>query len=246
LIRRLAIASIAGQLLWVAIIVVAGLLEPGYNETRDAVSVLGARDAAHPWLFDLAVAIWGASFICAAAALLLDRSRGLRNWLGPMLIALTGLAQILDGFPFPADCRWTMDATCRARESAGELSWQHYAHGLTYFFGAAVLLLSVFAIAWRVRGDERWGRFDLFAVWAGGLAILIFGGLFFLAGNDPNGDYGLVQRLALAAGGGWVLLLSCGLLLIYEPQGRLAALAAAGRRCLAGFASRRHGLGRTE
>ena len=232
-------------MVWVATVVIAGLLEPGYNEIRDAVSVLGARNAAHPWLFDLAVAIWGASFICAAAALLLDRWRGLRNWLGPALIALTGLAQILDGFPFPADCRWTMDATRRARESAGELSWQHYAHGLNYFFGAAVLLLSVFAIAWRVRGDERWGRFALFAVWAGGLAVLIFGGLFFLAGNDPNGDYGLIQRLALAAGGGWVLLLCCGLLLIYEPQGRLAALAAAGRKHLAGFASRRRGLGRT-
>ena len=231
-------ASIAGQVTWVAIGIVAGLLEPGYSEIRDAISVLGARDAAHPWLFDLAVAIWGASFICAAAALLLDRRRGLRNWLGPALIALTGLAQILDGFPFPADCRWTMDTTCLPRERAGELSWQHYAHGITYFFGAAFLLLSVFAIAWRVRGDARWGRFDRFAVWAGGLAILIFGVLFFLAGNDPNGDYGLVQRLALAAGGGWVLLLCGGLLLIYEPDGRLAALAAAGRRRLSGDSHR--------
>jgi hypothetical protein len=45
LIRHLAVASIAGQLLWVAIVVAAGLLEPGYSEVRDAVSVLGARDS---------------------------------------------------------------------------------------------------------------------------------------------------------------------------------------------------------
>jgi hypothetical protein len=139
LIRRLAIASIAAQLTWVVIVVVAGLLEPGYSEVRDAVSVLGARDAAHPWLFDTAVAIWGISLILAALALALDAKRSWRGWLGPGLIAFTGLAQILDGFPFPADCRWTIDATCRARE-----------------------------MAWRFPGDERWGRFDRFALSAAG------------------------------------------------------------------------------
>lgn len=224
LIRWLAIASIAGQLAWLALVVVAGLIEPGYSEVRDAVSVLGARDAARPWLFNTGVAIWGASFILAAAALALDAKPGWRGWLGPALIALTGLAQILDGFPFPADCSWSIDAGCRAREAAGELSWQHYAHGLTYFFGAVALQLSVFAMAWRLHGDERWGRFDLFALWAGLLGLIVFGGLFFLAGNEPGGHYGLVQRLALAAGGGWVLLLSAGLLVVHRgeraPPGR--------------------------
>jgi hypothetical protein len=126
-IRQLAIASIVAQATWLVLVVVAGLIEPGYSEVRDAVSVLGARDAARPWLFDTGVAIWGCSFLFAAAALALDSRRSWRNWLGPGLIALTGVAQILDGFPFPADCRWSVDATCRAREMAGELSWQHYA-----------------------------------------------------------------------------------------------------------------------
>ncbi len=144
MIRWLALGSITAQVIWLLITVVGGLLEPGYSEVRDAVSVLGARDAAHPWLFDVGVAIWGVGFLLAALALLLDSPpnlRGPRRWLGPSLIALTGLAQILDGFPFPADCRWTIDASCRAREMAGELSWQHYAHGLTYFLGAVALQL---------------------------------------------------------------------------------------------------------
>ena len=105
LIRRLAIASIAAQLIWLVIAVVAGLIEPGYSEVRDAVSVLGARDATRPWLFDTGIAIWGSAFTLAALALALDAKRSWRGWLGPGLIAFTGLAQILDGFPFPADCR---------------------------------------------------------------------------------------------------------------------------------------------
>ncbi|HWB70011.1 MAG TPA: DUF998 domain-containing protein [Solirubrobacterales bacterium] len=222
LIRRLAAASIAGQLAWVALATAAGLLEPGYSELRDAVSVLGARDAAHPWIFDLGVAIWGAAFIAAALALALDAPRGWRGRLGPALIALTGLAQILDGFPFPADCRWTIDSGCRAREMAGELSWRHYAHGWSYFIGAILLGLSVFAMAWRFRGDGRWGRADLLALASGLLGTAIFGGLFFVAENTPGGHYGLVQRLCLAAGGIWVAALSIGLLAIYGHRGELA------------------------
>ena len=225
LIRRLAVASIAGQLLWVAIVVLAGLLEPGYSEVRDAVSVLGARDAARPWVFDVGVAIWGAAFIATAAALLLDSHRGWRGRLGPALIAFAGLAQILDGFPFPADCRWSIDVGCRAREEAGNVSWQHVAHGWAYFLGAVALQLSVFAMAWRFRGDRRWGRSDLLALGAGLLGLAIFGGLFFAAGNEPGGHYGLVQRLSLAAGGIWVAALAIGLLAIYgrgrDPAVRL-------------------------
>ena len=225
LIRRLAVVSLAGQLAWVAIVVAGGFLEPGYDELRDAVSVLGARNAAHPWLFDVAVAIWGLSFIAAAAALALDAPRSWRGWLGPALIALTGLAQILDGFPFPADCRWSIDAQCRALDMAGELSWRHYAHGLTYFFGAVALLLSVFTMAWRFRGDSRWGRSDLLAFYGGLIGLAIFSVLFFTAENEVNGHYGLVQRLNLAAAGFWIGALTIGLLAIYglarDPAVRL-------------------------
>src|SRR5262249_12226536 len=83
-IRRLCIARLAGQLLWVAIVTAAGLAEPGYSEVRDAVSELGARTASHPWVFNTAVAIWGLSFIAAAVALLSDAGpAGVRRWLGP-------------------------------------------------------------------------------------------------------------------------------------------------------------------
>lgn len=157
-IRRLALAALAGQLVWFAFILFGGLFEPGYSEIRDAVSFLGARDATSPWVFDTVVAISGISLIALAVALTLDGTRGLRGRLGPALIAFTGLAQILDGFPFPADCRRTIDAGCRARELAGELSWQHYAHGWAYLFGGLALLLSVFAMAWRFRGAPAGGR----------------------------------------------------------------------------------------
>jgi uncharacterized protein DUF998 len=218
----LTIGSIAGQSLWLVFAVVAGLLEPGYSEVRDAVSFLGARSASHAWIFEAGVAIWGSAFIAAATALALDPPAGrggLRRWLGPGLIAFTGLAQILDGFPFPADCRASIDAGCRAREMAGDVSWQHVAHGWDYFLGAVALLLSVFAMAWRFHGDRRWGRSDLLALGAGLLGLVIGGVLFFATVDEPGGHYGLVQRIALAAGGVWVLALTIGLLAIHSRPG---------------------------
>jgi len=224
-------AALVGQLIWLAFVAFGGLFEPGYSEVRDAVSFLGARDAANPWVFDTVVAFSGLSLIALAGALALDAPRGLRGRLGPALIAFTGVAQILDGFPFPADCRRTIDPGCHARELAGELSWQHYAHGWAYFFGGAALLLSVFAMAWRFRGDPRWGRADLLALGAGIVAVVIFSGLFFFTGKGFGGHYGFAQRFALVAAIAWVGALALALLDLYDPSGPLLARAQL-RRCL--------------
>jgi Protein of unknown function (DUF998) len=220
-------AAIVGQLVWLVFVLFGGLWEPGYSEVRDAVSFLGARNAADPWAFNTVVAISGISFIALALALALDAPLGLRGKLGPALIAFTGLAQILAGFPFPADCRETIDAGCHAREVAGEASWRHVAHGWAYFLGAIALLLSVFAMSWRFHGDSRWrlpgsnspwASADRLALALGALAIAFFAILFFVVGNEPEGHYGLVQRLALMAGTAWIAALAFALLDLHGKQ----------------------------
>lgn len=226
LIRRLALFSLAGQLVWIVTIAIAGAVEPGYSEARDAISFLGAETAARPWVFESAVTIWGLAFIAAAVALSLDAPKTLRGQLGPVLIAVTGLAQILVGFPFPAECRDTIDAGCEARELAGQVSWQHEAHGWAYVIGADALLLSVFAMAWRFWGDERWrfggdarwGRADLLTLAAAAIGLAIIVGLFSLAENGADASYGLIQRLALAAGAFWVAVLAGGLLYVHRED----------------------------
>ncbi len=222
LIRRLAVASLCGQFVFVVAIAVAGAIEPGYSEVRDAISFLGARNAERPWLFDTVVAVWGASFIAVAVALSLDAPRTWRGQLGPALVGLTGVAQILVGFPLPADCRDTIDAGCEARELAGQVSWRHEAHIWAYIIGADALLLSVFAMAWRFHGDARWGRADLLTLGAALLGLPIFAVLFFLADGGMDGHYGLIQRLSLGAGAIWVAALAIGLLAIHGRPGDAA------------------------
>ena len=219
-IRRLATWVIAGQLAWLAAVAVAGAVEPGYSELRDAVGFLGARNAAHPWIFWVAVTISGLSYLALAVALLIDGPRGA---LGPALIALAGVAQVLNGFVFPVDCRSSIDLGCNAREAIGHVSWQHVAHESAFILGAVAVQLSVFAMAWRFHGDRRWGSADRLALGAGLLGLLAFGLPFTLVSDDPHDLYGLAQRLTLAAGAAWIVALAVGLLVVN-------AAAATGRR----------------
>jgi hypothetical protein len=213
-IRRLATWAIAGQLAWLTAVAVAGAVEPGYSELRDAVGFLGARNAAHPWVFWVAVTISGLSHLALAAALVLDGPPGLRGVLGPALIAFTGITAVLNGFVFPVDCRSSIDLTCNAREAAGQVGWQHLAHEAAFILGGAAVQLSAFAMAWRFRGDRRWGPADRLALGAGLIGLLVIALPFTLVGANPHDLYGLAQRLTLAAGAFWILALAVGLLVV--------------------------------
>ena len=43
-------------------------------------------------------------------------------------------------------------------------------------------------------------------------------GLFFIAGNEPEGHYGLVQRVALLSGIAWIAMLALALLDLYGKR----------------------------
>jgi len=99
--------------------------------------------------------------------------------------------------------------------NAGTLSWRHYAHGWTYFLGSGALMLSVFALAWRFRGDCRWLRADLLSLAAGLIGLAIWSALFFVTNSsDIDANYGLQQRLTLGAAAFWIAILRLGLLYV--------------------------------
>jgi hypothetical protein len=70
-------------------------------------------------------------------------------------------------------------------------------------------------MAWRFRGDPRWGRADVLAFGAGIVAIVIFSGLFFFTGKGFESHYGLAQRFALVAAIAWLGALALALLDLY-------------------------------
>jgi hypothetical membrane protein len=96
-----------GVLLFVLVIVVAGILTPGYSHLNQALSELGAHDAPLDWLVRwVGFVPLGASFIVYA----FQSRKSFSNDLPFYLFLLTGIAIIVAGI-FPTDPRGRRDTS---------------------------------------------------------------------------------------------------------------------------------------
>jgi hypothetical membrane protein len=88
-----------GTLLFCVVILLAGYLNPGYSHIHQAISELGASNAAHAWMVRwLGFIPLGVSFIVFAA----QSRKTFFNNLPYLLFLLTGIAIIMTGI-FPTD-----------------------------------------------------------------------------------------------------------------------------------------------
>jgi hypothetical protein len=212
-VRLLAWLAIWAQVLFVLGWIVGGLLERGYSPVRQYTSELGRHGAAHPWIFNLVVVLWGLGFIALAIAMF--PALRARPWarVAPSLFLLAGVFAIAIG-PLRLDCAAAVDRICSARQHAGLLSWREYGHVWVSFGLELTLLLTPFALA-RSLWPGRLARLILTA--AGAVATLLL--LFLLVGvsvgahTHHGGPDGLWQRLWLLVVNGWVLLCAGALIL---------------------------------
>jgi hypothetical membrane protein len=204
----LAWAAILAQAVFVGGWVLAGALEPHYSPVRQFISELGRLGAAHPWIFTIFVGLWGLGFIALAAAIV----PGLRTrpWplAMPLFFVLTGLCAILVGW-LQMDCSPILSAVCKSRETAGALSWHHYAHEWVSLGIKVSLLLTGFAFA-RSAWPSRLGRIVL----SGTLVLLAAGIVTFFLHDSFTGYEGLEERLWALVAQVWALL--CATVLILE------------------------------
>ncbi|MEA2450992.1 MAG: hypothetical protein QOG63_2924 [Thermoleophilaceae bacterium] len=202
--RALAWAALAAQPAFVATWLIAGALEPHYDHLRQAVSELAARNAANPAIVSAGLALLGLSMLALAVALALVLPR--RRALAVALFAATGVA-ILAAAALPADCGVTVDAHCHSLWLAGDLSWQHYAHGWSSLAEQLLIMLTPFAVA-RALWPGTAAAVAL-AAGAAGLAIAVASVVAYFAEGAADG---LIQRADLAVVHVWVAIVAIGVL----------------------------------
>ena len=204
----LAWAAILAQVVFVGGWVLAGALESHYSPVRQYISELGRHGAANPWIFAIFVGVWGLGFIALAVAIV--PSLRTRPWplAMPLLFVLAGVCAILVG-PLHMDCSPTVSAVCKSRETAGALSWHHYAHEWISLGINVSLLLTGFAFA-RSAWPSRLGRLVL----SGALVLLTAWIVTFMLHNSFVGYQGLEERLWALVAQFWALL--CATVLILE------------------------------
>src|SRR3954454_871488 len=204
--RVLTWAALAGQVAFVASWVLAGALEPHYSAIDSYVSELGARHAAHPWLLNAGVAVFGASFVALGVALRRVLPRRRAAAVATALFAAAGVTIVLEGL-LQMDCSITADAHCRALSDAGALSWHHYGH-LWASLGSQLLLAATpFAIA-----AALWPAPSGAAALGAGVSGLAAGVLVSLVDSPADGGAGLGQRVGLTVLHLWALIVAVGIL----------------------------------
>jgi hypothetical protein len=203
--RLVAWLALLAQPAFVASWIVAGALQPGYSHVRSGVSVLGAKDAAHPWIVNSGLVLLGLSIAVLAPCLLRVLPRRRASTVAAALFVTSGVLFALIA-AFPIDCDLAAHA-CRARFDAGELSASTDVHlWLSLAFDLA-FVATPFALA-RVLWPSP--------VAAGALGSGVFGVAFtvasFVADGAADGAGGIVQRIGFVPLHAWVVIVAVGVL----------------------------------
>lgn len=187
--RVLALSSLVAAVGFVATLIVAGVIDPGYSQQSEAISALASTESEAAGLMIVGFVLLGAVALASGAALL-GTLRGKAGKAAAILVLLSGLLTVACGFARQS-CS-TLQQSCLDRESADAVSGSHTLHNLMALPLFAFLVAAGFLIASALHRDPRFrhlARRARVAAVATTVSFVWFGSQAF----GDNG--GLVQRL---------------------------------------------------
>lgn len=197
-------AGIVAPILFTGVYLIEGAVRPGYDPMRHPVSLLSLGDGGAVQVVSFIVN--GVLLLAFAAALRARLDDGRGAIAGPAAIGATGLGLVGAGlfstqplFGYPPGTPIGM------APSVEPTSVLHLIGALLLFLG---LVVAAFAFARRFRQEDapRWATFSL----AAGVVVFVFFGA---SSGGPSGQLfpavsGLLQRISLVTGLGWVAALA--------------------------------------
>jgi hypothetical protein len=188
---RLWPAGLIGPILFTALVITQGLLQPDYSHVRMPISALAAWPLG--WVQNLNFAVF--ALLIAAFTVGLHRSVGpaRQGWLGPALMLASCAGVMLVAF-FP----WYRSGNVLV-ESAG-----HVAGAVMTFVGAGTGLI---AFSRRLRADPRWRDLSAYVLVTGLTMVIMFVVLGAFAIDESAPLHSVVGALQRALVGEWFLCL---------------------------------------
>jgi hypothetical membrane protein len=210
-IRFLIACGAIGPLLFIIVFLIEGATRPGYSAWRDYVSDLSLSDQG--WMQVANFLICGMLTPGFAVGLRLVLRAGKGSVGGPLLLGIFGLGLIVAGlFTTDPNLGYPPGAPMNGHRTLH--GTVHGVAGLVVFFSVALASL---IMARRFAGDPRWRGWTAYSI-VTGIVVIVF----FIAstgasvldenGTLPNSPTGLLQRIAIIVGWGWVALLAIRLL----------------------------------
>jgi len=207
--RTVALAGIAGPLLWLAAWIYCGSIRPGYDPINQAISELAERGSVTESIMR-PMGFYGPGLLVSIFGFCIWKFSPYRAV--SFFVTLNGLSRIIAGL-FPCDTGCPAIAT----------SFSQGMHNAAGSLSALSLIVAAILYSWRARKIQSANWLAWYSI-AAAVVSLVFVGLVARSGFTPDRiDLGLFQRLGFGLMNLWVALLAL-------REFRLADSAAAGPR----------------
>lgn len=212
LITRLLIAGGAvGPLFFIIVLLIEGATRPGYSAWHHYGSDLSLGPGG--WMQIANFLVCGLLTLCFAVGLRRVLRTGRGSVWGPILLSIFGLALITAGV-FVTDPSLGYPP---GSHGSGPQTLHGTIHGVAGLIAFMSVAIASFVMARRFAGDPNWKRWTLYSTITGILVIVFFIASTTVSALDENGilpdsPTGLLQRVAIIVGWGWIALMAIRLL----------------------------------
>jgi hypothetical membrane protein len=177
----LALCGMIAPILFVIIILVAGLLRPGYSQIAQTMSELGQVGTPNALLQDANFAIFGLLVFLFAVGLHRGINQGRGSKLAPAALLVAAVTIFLQGTAFPLPLTYQSNPI-------GAIG--HSAAGITEFIA---LIFAILVFSRRLKRESQWQGYAFYSLATGVVLIVLF--LFVNSQSISGPWFGLFQRL---------------------------------------------------
>lgn len=224
--RLLIACGAVGPIVFIITFLIEGATRPSYSAWHNFVSALSLGNQG--WIQIASFLVCGALVFCFAFGLrrVFRSGRG-ATW-GPLLLGAFGLSLIVAGI-FVTDPSLGYDPD---GAPAGSQTLHGTIHGVTAPVVFGLLTAATFVFARRFARDPMWRGWAVYSLVTGIVCAVTFIACLATAVLDehgvlPNSPTGLLERVAIVAGWGWIALLAIRLLRQTRPLPTIKAESAA-------------------
>jgi hypothetical membrane protein len=181
--QKLAILGMAGPIIFVLGMIIAGTQYDGYSHTKQEISQLGGVDSQYAWIQNLNFYLLSLSVIGFSFALHRAVGGGKGSIIGPILIGVFGFSSA--GLNAVLPC----DALCEGITASGKL------HLITGVLGFLLMAIGLIVISRRMTKSPQWKTYSRYTLASGILAFVLFVAIGVADSNESSEVDGLMQRI---------------------------------------------------